>query len=163
MLLIVRFGRSFEIATAAPVLVLPILYMVIRESPMTIVFIDPKRKRNCLWSFMFRDSFPISAAWLAPSPGRNAVNGEAIIDANEAFRIDFLLILMFFRGKIRCSGIFVFCFILIIRLLAPNKPVRRGNKGSLILRFRVAIPRKPARRKIINAHVFLFSFSIKIR
>jgi hypothetical protein len=29
---------------------------------MTIVFIAPKRKRNCLWSFMFKDSFPIRAA-----------------------------------------------------------------------------------------------------
>ncbi len=130
---------------------------------MTIVFIAPKRKRNCLWSFMFRDSFPIRAAWLAPRPGRKAVKGLAIIEANDAFRIDFLLILMFFRGKILCSGILVFCLMLMIRLLAPNKPVRSGRSGSFMFRFRVAIPKKPARRKMIRAHVFLFFSSIRTK
>ncbi len=91
------------------------------------------------------------------------MNGDAIMLANEAFRIDFLLILIFFRGKTLCSGILVFCLMLMIRLLAPNNPVRSGNNGSFMFRFRVAIPKKPARRKIINAQVFLFFSSIRIR
>ena len=61
-LLNVRFGSSWLIATAAPVLVLFIENRVMKDKPMTIVLIAPKRKRNSLWSFMFRDCLPITAA-----------------------------------------------------------------------------------------------------
>lgn len=71
-----------------------------KESPITIVFIAPKRKRNCLWSFILRDCCPISAACDAPMPGRNAVKGEAIIDAREEVKIDFFDSLIFLRGLI---------------------------------------------------------------
>ncbi len=129
-------------------------YKVIKERPITIVLIAPSRKRNSLWSFIFDTSFPINAAWLAPNPGRNAVKGAAIIEAKLDFAKDFLFNLIFFNFVIFCLGIFVFCFMLIMRLLAPNKPVKRGRSGSFILRLRDAIPRNPAKRKMINAQIF---------
>ena len=90
------------------------------------------------------------------------MNGDAIIDANEALDIESLDNLIFFKGVILCSGIFVFCFIAIIKLLDPNNPVNKGSNGSFILIFRVAIPRNPANIKMKNAQV-LFSFSVFIR
>ena len=90
------------------------------------------------------------------------MNGAAIIDANEALDIESLDNLIFFKEVILCSGIFVFCFIAIIKLLDPNNPVNKGSNGSFILIFRVAIPRNPAIRKMNNAHSFLF-FSELIR
>ena len=90
------------------------------------------------------------------------MNGDAIIDANEALDIESLDNLIFFKEVILCSGIFVFCFIVIIKLLDPNNPVNEGSNGSFILIFKVAIPRNPAIRKMNNAHSFLF-FSELIR
>ena len=127
-----------------------------KDKPITIVLIAPKRKRNSLWSSILDACFPINAAWEAPNPGRNAVNGLAIIEAKEAFTNDFFLNFIFLRGIIFCFGIFVFCFMLIMRLLAPNNPVRRGSKGSFMFRLREAIPKKPAKRKIINAQSFFW-------
>ena len=69
-----------------------------KDRPITIVLIAPKRNKNSLWSKGFfpthpptesMDSFPINAAWAAPKPGRKAVKGEAIIDAKEDLKIDF--------------------------------------------------------------------------
>jgi len=127
-----------------------------KERPMTIVLIAPRRKRNSLESSSPATSFPISAAWLAPNPGRNAVKGAAIIEAMEVFKMDFFLNLIFLRGIIFCSGIFVFCLMLMIRLLAPNNPVSNGRRGSLMFKFSEAIPRKPASKKMTNAQSFLF-------
>ncbi len=90
------------------------------------------------------------------------MKGDAIIDANEALDIESLDNLIFLRGVILCSGIFVFCFIAIIKLLDPNNPVSSGSNGSFMLIFNVAIPRNPAIRKMNNAHNFLF-FSEPIR
>lgn len=56
----------------------------------------------------------------------------------------------------------VCCLILIRRLLAPNRPVKSGSNGSFMLRFNVAIPKKPAIRKMNIAHSLLF-FSEPIR
>ena len=66
------------------------------ERAMTVVFIAPKRNRNSLWSWMSVTCLLIIAAWDAPSPGRNAVNGAAIIEANDALARDVLLNLIFF-------------------------------------------------------------------
>ena len=111
---------------------------------------------------MFRNDLPISAACEAPRPGRNAVKGAAMIDAKEALEIEFFDNLMFFNGEILCSGTFVFCPILIIKLLAPNNPVSNGKSGSFTLMFSAASPKKPAIRKINNAQSFL-CFSELIR
>ena len=69
--------------------------------------------------------------------------------------------IVFLVGIIFCSGIFVFCFMLINNPLAPNNPVSIGRRGWLRFRFKEAIPRKPERRKIIKVQSFL-SFSVKI-
>jgi len=160
----VSSGISFETATAAPVLDFWMLYKVMKESPITIVLIAPKRKRNSLWSKFLAALSPITAACDAPNPGRKAVNGLAIIEASPAFAIDFFFNLIFLIGIILCFGIFIFCFMLMIRLLAPNKPVRRGRRGSFMFRFREAIPKNPAIRKMIKAQSFFeVCFSEKIR
>lgn len=110
---------------------------------------------------MFKICLPIKAAWEAPNPGKKAVNGAAKMEANEVFTIDFLDNLMFFSFVIFCSGILVFCFILMIIVLAPKSPVNSGKRGSFISRFSEAIPRKPARIKIISAQSFLSSDEIR--
>lgn len=127
---IVISGRSFETATAAPVRVFSIEYKVIKDNPITIVFIAPIKNKNSLWSFMFKDCWPIIAACAAPNPGRKAVNGLAIIEDNTDFKKEFFESLMFFMGIIFCSGICVFCLMLIINPLAPKSPVNKGSKGS---------------------------------
>ena len=104
---------------------------------------------------MFRDCFPINAACEAPSPGRNAVKGAAIIEASEDLKIEIFDSLMFFREVVLCSGIFVFCFMLIRRLDAPKRPVNNGRSGWLMFMFKEAIPKNPARRNMINAQSFL--------
>ena len=49
---------------------------------------------------------------------------------------------------------------LISKFDAPKSPVKRGRRGSLIFRFKVAIPRNPARIKMKNAQrILFFSFS----
>ena len=128
------------------------------------MLIAPKRNKNCLGSNCFspKTSLPIKAACDAPKPGRNAVKGEAIIEAREAFAIDFFESLIFFKGEIFCSGIFVFCFIEIIKLLAPNNPVNKGRRDSFKFRFSDAIPKNPAKRNMNNAPN-LFCFSVEIR
>ena len=47
---------------------------------------------------MFRKDLPMSAACEAPRPGRNAVKGAAKMEASDAFCMDFLDSLIFFRG-----------------------------------------------------------------
>ena len=84
------------------------------------------------------------------------MKGLAIIDARVVLARDFFLNLIFLRGEIFCSGIFIFCFILIIKLLAPNNPVRSGRSGSLRFRFKDAIPKNPAKRNIIKAQSLFF-------
>ena len=74
------------IEAATPVLALFMLYRVTKESPVTIVFIAPRRTRN---SFLFKfptTSLPITAACPLPKPGRKLHNGEAIIDAKIDFK-----------------------------------------------------------------------------
>ena len=129
------------------------------------MLIAPKRKRNCLWSDFFpKNCFPIKAAWLAPKPGRKAVNGDAITVANEALAIDFLEILIFVNLVVLWGGIFVFCLILIKRLEAPKSPVNKGRRGSLIFILSDAIPRKPASKKIKKAQrILFFCFSVEIK
>lgn len=51
----------------------------------------------------------------------------------------------------------VFCLILKIKLLIPNKPVNNGNRGSFIIElFNTAIPKNPDKMKIKKAKIFLF-------
>lgn len=128
------------------------------------MLIAPNRKRNCLWSDFFKICEPITAACDAPKPGRNAVNGDAITDAREDFKIDFFDSLILVSFVVFCLGIFVFCRILMIRLLAPNNPVSSGKRDSLIFKFKEAIPKKPARRKMNNAQkILFFCFSVQIK
>ena len=69
---------------------------------------------------------------------------------------------IFFNFVIFCGGIFVFCFIEMKRFEAPKSPVNNGRRGCWMLRFSEAIPKNPARVKIIKAHSFLFG-SVKIK
>ena len=102
----VSSGNKRDVAIAAPVLVLLIEYKVMNESPITIVFIAPNVKRNSLWSICFpKNSLPINAACAAPRPGRNAVNGAAIIEAVEDFNIVFFESRIFVSFVFFCSGI----------------------------------------------------------
>ena len=99
------------------------------ERAITIVSIAPKVKRN---SFSFKSpitSVPINAAWLAPKPGRKAVNGLAIIEARVDFAIEDFGRIISFNFLIFCSGIFVFSFREINKVLAPNNPVNNGRRG----------------------------------
>ncbi len=84
------------------------------------------------------------------------MNGAAKIEAIEDLSIDFFESLIFFSGKILCSGITVFCPILIMRLLAPNNPVSNGSNGSLIFMFKLAIPRNPTSKNMKKAQSLLF-------
>ncbi len=90
------------------------------------------------------------------------MNGAAIIEANVDFAIEVLESLMFFSFVIFCGGIFVFCFIEIIKLLAPKSPVNNGRSGCWMFRFSEEIPRNPANVKMIKAQSFLFG-SVRIR
>ena len=90
------------------------------------------------------------------------MNGEAISEAIEDLIIDFAGSFMFFNFVVLCFGIFVFRRMLIIKLDAPNNPVNKGNSGSLMFKFKEAIPKKPAKKKMNNAQSFL-SGSEKMR
>ena len=92
------------------------------------------------------------------------MKGEAIIEAKVDFAKELFDNFICLNGKVFCSGIFVFSKMLVIKVLAPNNPVSKGRRGWFKLIVRDAIPRKPARRNIINAMNFLFfSFSVKIK
>lgn len=160
----VRLGISFEIATAAPVLVFSMEYRVTNERDITIKLIAPKRNKNSFCSSSPTTSFPINAACEEPKPGRKAVKGLAIIEAKADFAKEDFDSLICFKGKIFCSGIFVFWLILKIKPEAPNKPVNKGNKDSFKFKFKVAIPKKPDSKKMNNAKNFFFiSFSDNIK
>jgi hypothetical protein len=51
---------------------------------------------------------------------------------------------------------------LVIKEEEPNKPVNKGRRDSFTGRFKVEIPRKPERMKIMKAQNLLF-LSLKIR
>ena len=123
------------------------------------MFILPKRIRNCLLLFEFIKSEPITAAWLAPRLGRNVQRGaeskEAIPEFFNCFNVGLTLVII-------CLGIFSFFSMLVIKEEEPKSPVRSGRREFFIFRFKLEIPRKPARRKIINARILEFcSFDIK--
>ena len=118
---------------------------------MTIVLMLPKRIKN---SFLFKSpvtSLPITAACPEPKPGRKLHKGEAIIDAKMLFTMLFFLISNCLNFIILCCGSVCFFEILVIKLDAPNNPVKRGRRGSFKFKFIEAIPKKPARKNIINA------------
>jgi len=154
----VRFGRSCEIATAEPVLVLLILYSVMKERPATIVLMLPNNVKNC---FLLTETIfdPMTAACPDPRLGKNEHSGADIIAARVVLKRCGLVC---FRVEISCFGIFCFLIMLVIKLDPPNKPVNKGRSGWLIGRFEFAIPRKPAKVNIMKA-VSLDVFSVKIR
>lgn len=117
---------SWEIAFAAPVLVLDIRKSVRKEVDMTRVFTEPRRMRNCsLFKFLFMEE-PITAAWLLPRPGRRAQIGETNKVINPGEINSFLEIGIF--SKV-CLGTFVLVLMEKIRVLEPKSPVRRGRRG----------------------------------
>jgi len=122
---------------------------------MTRVLIEPRRIRNCFLENSEIDD-EIIAAWLLPKPGKNEARGEMIAVVTTGLIICFFVMRSF---VIFCFGIFVFCEIEYSRVEEPKSPVSRGRREFFTGRFRVAIPRKPARRKMINAQSF-DSFSL---
>lgn len=93
--------------------------------------------------------------------GRKEQRGAAMRAEKEDFMKSFIGIVIFFNGRTFCFGIIVFCFSEMIIEDAPNKPVRRGRRGSFTGRLNVAMPRKPARKNITRAGINSFSVKIK--
>ena len=148
------------IAAAAPVLVLPMAYIVMNDRPITIVFIAPTRKRKPLL-FCSISSEPMTAAWPEPIPGRNEQRGAEMIAARVDFESSFFGILICFSGLIVCVEGIVLFLSEIIRDEIPNSPVRSGRRGSFIGRLNVRIPRKPASRNTVIDGIGLFSLKMR--
>lgn len=144
--------RMVFIVAAAPERVLLREKRVMKDRAMTIVLIEPTRKRNSLGFFSVfpENSDARTAACPEPIPGRKEHKGAVSVEAMDDFRICFLL---------SESFVFViFCFINIfdevfsetIRAEVPNNPVSNGRRGSLTGRFRVVYPINPARINIVR-------------
>ena len=145
-----------------PVLVAEIDNKVMNASPATIVLIEPNKIKNCFWSLSSVISKPITAACDAPKLGRKVQRGADKIAAKEILAKDFLFGIICFNLVICCSGIFSFLIMLVIRAEEPNKPVRRGRREFFIFRFKVEIPKNPAKRNTKRARSFDFvSLAIK--
>lgn len=81
-------------------------------------------------------------------PGRKEHNGANMIDAAADLMNSFFVRNISFIGEIICLGREVFDFNEKRRFERPNKPERRGRRGSFVGRWNVKIPRMPARVKI---------------
>lgn len=94
-------------------------------------------------------------------PGKKEQRGAEISAASEAFlnseRDNFIS----FNGRRDCFLGFFELFRLMIKEEIPNNPERRGRRGSLIGRLKVAIPKNPAKRKIMRERRKLFSLKIR--
>lgn len=111
------------------------------------------------FSFFVNDELR-TAAWLGPMPGSKPVIMPAITERKIAARP---LPTLTSGVVIDCGGRLVSDFRLRLREEIPNKPEKRGNKGSLTGRFKTAIPSTPDSKKVINANSFDFlSFRIRI-
>ena len=152
---------SFSVADV-PVLALLSEYRTIKDKPEIIAFMLPKsiRKRFLFISSIIEE--PITADCPLPKDGRKANNGAERIEAIPVRKKSPWLGLIFFMLNIFCFGSLVFFIMLVIKEEEPNKPESRGNKELLKVRLKLAIPRKPERKKIIRARVFEF-FSLKIK
>lgn len=151
----IDFKISF-IATAAPERVLLMLYAAIKLSEITIVLIEPTKKRNERLSCL-KISEPIVAAWPEPIPGRKEQRGAEIEEASIVLMICFFEIVIFFRPETFCSGTEALFFIEIINADVPKRPVNNGRRGSLTGMLNVARPRNPARIKIVKEFKKFFS------
>ncbi len=82
--------RICKTADAAPVLILWIEKIVMKERPMTIVFIIPTKKRNC-WgeedSSVLESSEEMTAACPEPKPGKKEAKGAVSAAEMEDFKI----------------------------------------------------------------------------
>jgi len=155
MSIVIRFPGvsvvSCETAFATPVRDLSTRNSVRNETETTRVLIDPSRTRNCSLLSLPVIFDPMIAAWLLPSPGKNEQSGEISVVAIAGLISSFFEISV---SVIFCFGIFVFVLMEWINVDDPNSPVSNGNRGWLMFRFSVAIPRNPASMKIIIALVF---------
>ena len=104
---------------------------------------------------------PIVAAWPEPMPGKNEQRGATKAAVNVELINSFFDSFTLFKEDIFCFGIEILFLMLIIRADVPNKPVRRGSKGSFTGRANVKSPRNPARMNIISD--LIISFSEKMR
>ena len=121
--------------------------------------IKPRENKNCfeLCFFIIEENVAICDA---PIEGRKPIRHERSVEISKFGRLFFNLIC--FIVVIFCFGICVFCFMVKIKEEEPNNPVNKGRRGSFIGKFNVARPKKPARRKIINAEILYFSLKINI-
>lgn len=124
------------------------------------MLIEPIMKRNELWFVSFI-SEPIRAAWPEPMPGRKEQRGATNIAVNEVLINSFLARRDSRSFVIFCGLIVVFCFMLIIKEDAPNKPVNNGRSGSLTGRLKVKMPRIPDNMNIIIEGSMRSSLKIK--
>ena len=69
--------------------------------------------------------------------------------------------LLIFGKAVDCGGIIGWLRMLKIKMLTPNKPESKGNRGWLMFMFRIVKPRLPDNKKMIKARSFCFSFRIK--
>jgi len=154
------FNKDF-IATAVPERALFIAYRATKFRAVTIVLMEPIKKRKDLESVSVI-SEAITAACPEPMPGRKEQRGAEIADARELFRNCFFVNFIFFIGEIFCFGnLEEDEDRLIINVDEPKRPVSKGRRGSLTGRLNVIRPRKPARVKITKEDRGDFSLNIR--
>ena len=140
----------WERAKAAPVRDFWKRNRVTNEIDMTIVLMEPRRTRNCSRFSLPVISEPMIAAWDEPRPGKKEQIGETMIVA----RVGLISCFLFrFSFSIDCFGMIVLDLIEWIIVEVPKRPVRRGRRGCLMSRFRVAKPINPASAKMRMAFV----------
>ena len=125
-------------------------YKATKERDETRKFMLPNIIRNSFLFISSTTSLAIIAACPEPRAGRNEHKGAEIIEARVIFPISFLSIFMSFSFIVFCFGIFFSRNMLVIKEDAPNKPESNGRRGWFMLKFKVAVPKKPARKKIIK-------------
>ena len=97
-------------------------------------------------------------------PGRKEHKGADIAAAKKDFENCFFVNFISFSLEIFCLLIFFDLFFReTINADEPNKPVRRGRRGSFIGRLNVIRPRKPARINIAIEGMKLSSLNIRKR
>jgi len=94
-------------------------------------------------------------------PGKKEQRGAETSAAREAFLNSDLDSFISFSGRRDCFFGFFELFRLIIREEIPNKPERRGRRGSLMGRLKADMPKNPANKKTTRERRKLSSLKIK--
>src|SRR3989338_7110898 len=139
--------RMSCIAAAEPERAREMAKTVTKLRDMTMMLIAPINARK-LRLFCGTISEPMTAAWPEPMPGRKEQRGAAIDAAENVLISSFRERYIFLMGTIVCFFIFSLFFDATSNEEIPNRPVRRGIRGSFTGRLKVSRPRRPAKLKI---------------